>query len=289
MTLENNYYIAEINFKGAEPKRLFSKTQNRELIWKGDPQFWGRHAPVLFPIVGKVKNGSYQHLGKSFEIGQHGFARDLAWKLIDQKDTHCQLQLCEDDWTMSKYPFQFEIIASFHLNENGLNIQYTVKNEGNATLFFSIGTHPAFNCPWQLNDSIEDYMLHFEHEENAEILLLNNTGLRTGKRTPFLNSKILPLKEELFKNDALIFDDLKSNSLSIRRINDHSGVRISWQNLPHLGIWKPLGAPFLCIEPWQGMADLENFEGELKDKFGIIELQEGEQFNCGYQVQSLSN
>ena len=288
--LENKQLIAEIKTKGAELCRLFSKSFKKEIIWNGNPIFWARHAPVLFPIVGKVKNNEYEVNGVKYQLGQHGFARDLNFEIIQQKQNECTLQLKSSPESLTKYPYPFHFQTTFTLTETGIKTTYQIENIGESDLHFSLGAHPAFNCPFSEATDLSDYKITFPQTENSDILILAKSGLISNERSEFLkNDNQFPLSEKLFENDALIFDDLKSTSLNIESEKEKMKLAISWKNFPHLGIWKPLNAPFICIEPWQGMADKENHDGIFENKFGIICLQKNKVHEANYSVQVLPN
>ena len=282
--LHNEHLIAHVNYHGAELSRLYSKQFDREILWNGDATYWGRHAPVLFPFVGKLKNGEYEHEGSTYNLGQHGFARDQEFSLIEKSDSHCVLELVASENTKQLYPFDFSFRTTFTLTNNGLKTSYTVKNTDNSTLLFSLGAHPAFNCPME-NNKLEDYQLIFQQKETAQTLLLDSSGLLSDQKSAFLNNQdTIKLNDDLFEKDALMFTNLKSNALTINAEKDELSVKVSWENFPYLGIWKPLGAPFLCIEPWYGIADFNNASGKLSEKFGIISLEKGNTFNANYVV-----
>ena len=286
IVLQNENFIAEIKIKGAELCRLYSKKLNKEIIWSGDPTYWGRHAPVLFPIVGKVKNNQYKVNGETYELGQHGFARDFNFEVINRTKNSCSLQLSATKETLKKYPFQFSFITKFNLNDNGITTSYNVENIDQRTILFSLGAHPAFNCPFSEKSSLNDYKISLPFIEKSQLILLADNGLIGNKRIPFFNkNKSFKLSEQLFENDALIFDDLKSESLIIESHEESMKLVIAWENFPHLGIWKPANAPFICIEPWQGMADNENHNGNLEDKFGIIKLKEKDTHSASYSIE----
>ena len=283
--LENDFAIVKIKTHGAELCSFFIKSSKKELIWNGDEKYWKRHAPVLFPTVGKLKNNVFDYEGNQFSLPQHGFARDMDFEVIHLTKESCELQITHNSETLKKYPFEFKFTTIFSLNGSDLQTLYKVENTGQKPLLFSLGAHPAFNCPFSDGENLKDYELVLGQKETSDILLLSANGLITGKRQPFLTQEnTIALSEELFKNDALVFDDLKSTELSIQSKKSGKKLTISWFNFPHLGIWKPLNAPFLCIEPWQGMADNENANGNLEAKFGIVQLEKGKIFEAGYSV-----
>jgi galactose mutarotase-like enzyme len=283
--LQNSHLTVKINFRGAELSRLYSKVFEREILWDGNPDYWARHAPVLFPFVGKLKDGQYEHNGITYKQGQHGFARDEQFTLIEQSKSHCVLELTASEKTKQLYPFNFALQTTFTLKDNTIRTAYEVKNVDDDEMYFNIGAHPAFNCPMKDN-RLEDYQLTLAENEQSSTLLLDSTGLLSDKKSLFLNNdKNINLNEGIFKNDALMFTDLKSNSLTINSEKDDVGVKISWENFPYLGIWKPIDAPFICIEPWYGIADFNTSSGKLSEKFGIIKLGKKENFQASYYIE----
>ena len=285
ITIKNSNLEANIKLKGAELVNLTNRSNNSEIIWNGDTTWWGRHAPVLFPFVGKLQNGQYEFEGKKYTLGQHGFARDLNFEVEALDDTSCTLSLKFDDTTLQVFPFKFELKTKFEVIDNTLSTSYEVINLDSKNCLFSIGAHPAFNVPLDTNLSFSDYEIAFEKKETSDILLLSKDGFISDNREPFIeNSKTLKLSDELFVNDALIFDDLKSQHLLIQSNKSNLKIKVGWTNFPHLGIWKPIGAPFLCIEPWQGMADHENHDGNLNKKSGLISLGSKKTHQAGYSI-----
>ncbi len=285
ITLKNENIEIKIKLKGAELASFIDLSSNREIIWNGDKKWWGRHAPVLFPFVGKFKNNQYTYEGNNYSLGQHGFARDKNFKVVSHTDTSCILSLKFNQATLADYPFKFEFRTKFDLNKNTLSTSYEVINLDTKDCLFSLGAHPAFNVPLDSNLDLEDYEIQFEKEESSDILLLSENGFISKNREAFLTNEItVPLSDNLFNNDALIFDDLKSQHLLIQSEKSDLKIKVGWNNFPHLGIWKPIGAPFLCIEPWQGMADDENHDGQLHNKTGLICLSPNKNFHASYSI-----
>lgn len=271
--LENNTHSIIVKLKGAELASYFNKSSKKEIIWIGNKEFWGRHAPVLFPIVGRVWNDKYQVNNSSYELKQHGFARDFEWSLVSKTKTKAILKLTQDENTLVKFPFNFILTATFELNENGLNIKHEVTNSNDVDLPFSIGVHPGFNLPWDESEKLEDYFIEFKSPENLSKQLLTKNGFRAKKETDFkTENNSFKLSDELFIADAIVFNKIESDGLFIKSKNTDKFINVNWKNYPHLGIWKPLKAPFICIEPWQGMVDEENYEGDFYKKHGIISL-----------------
>lgn len=283
--LKNEQLEITVKEQGAELTSIFSEPFNLEYLWQADPVFWPRHAPVLFPIVGKLKDNKYYFEGKDYSLNQHGFARDKTFKFMPSANTNELIFVLKDDAeTLATNPFHFEFHVVYTLHENTLQVIYKVINTGNSEMCFSLGGHPAFNCPLHENESFEDYFLEFNCNENAEKWLLEN-GLRSGKTEIVLdNEKILPLTEELFADDALVFKNLKSTSVKLKSKRTENGLDFNFIGFPYLGIWKKPGAHFICIEPWFGVADDVNTDQEFSTKEGVLMLEAGEKFVCNYSI-----
>ena len=287
-SLENNLISVKIKQVGAELCSYFDKTTNREIMWQADPNHWKRHAPILFPIVGKVENNNYQLETETYELSQHGFARDQTFKLVQETEHELILEISSSVETLKVYPFEFQLQVKFTLADKELKVSYMVKNTSNQPIYFCLGAHPGFNCPFDEVSNFEDYQLTFEKEEASDRLLLTPQGFRSGERAnSWLTGNKIQLEETLFNEDALIFDDLKSNYLKIESPKTNESLKVGWMNYPHMGIWKPLNnAPFICIEPWNGMAVQANLGNDFKEKFGIVKLEEQKYFECAYTIEN---
>lgn len=284
--LENALVQLKVKETGAELCSLYHKGNEIEYIWAGEPQFWARHSPLLFPVVGKLKEDFYQLNGKSYTLAQHGFARDLPWRLLGKTTNELRFQLEETPETLKTYPFRFQLNGVFQLEGQMVSITYTVKNCSKEPIPFSIGAHPGFNCPLTAQDNFEDYFLEFEKEENLSRLLLQK-GLRTGKsQTILTNAKILPLSRELLEEDALVFKGVQSDWVALRSSAHPHGLKLTLKGFPYLGIWtKSKSSPFVCIEPWFGVADTLEGQPDIREKEGIRLLKPEEEFSCGYSIE----
>ena len=287
--LENEYISVKINQLGAELCSYFNKQTEREIIWQGDPKFWKRHAPTLFPIVGKVENNTYRLGQDQFSLSQHGFARDQDFKVLHHSNLSITFQLTNNNQTKDIYPFEFVLEIQFSIQDKELKVLYRVFNPSVENIYFCLGAHPGFNCPFEKHTSFHDYQLKFEKSESSDRILLTPSGFRTGEREEkWLYGDTLSLSEELFREDALIFDDLKSTSLSIESPKSNERIIVTWNNFPHMGIWKPLNnAPFICIEPWNGMADQAELDNDFKEKYGVISLAPQKSFECAYTIENV--
>lgn len=280
-TISNSTLKASIKHAGAE---LFSikDNQNNEYIWEGNPDFWGKHSPVLFPIVGTLKNNTYIVNEKEYHLPRHGFARDLDFELIEKTECKAVFSLKSSEETLQKYPFEFELQLIYTLNKNALEFEYKVINKGKEKMPFSIGAHPAIALP----DHFENYAFQFEKEESLKYYLLENDLISSKTKILETKNNLVRLNYELFKNDALIFKTLESKSLTILN-NSKPYVEVRYNDFPSLGIWTKENAPFVCIEPWLGYSDTDKNTGDLYKKEGILILDENKNFSAKFSITIL--
>ena len=285
-TLENEKVKITISKQGAELHNITSKVDGTEYLWNRNKRYWSYSAPVLFPIVGKVKNGTYKVDGKEYNLPQHGLARLKEFEMIKKTDNKIMFELVASEETLNVYPYKFSLKISYTLIENGVITEYIVENTDNKMIYFSIGAHPAFMCPMVAGEIINDYYFEFNKKENCDIIPINEDGYIKRERKQYLvDNNIIPLNFDVFKGDALVFDSLKSNKISLKSVNHDKVLTMDFTGFPYMGLWtKATGAPFVCIEPWYGHADFEDFNGELKDKAGIEKLEVGQKFNSSYTV-----
>jgi len=268
LVLSNEDFSVKISPLGAELHSFFSNKLDRELLWQADAKHWARHAPILFPIVGKLSNDVLIHDGQRYPLTQHGFARDMEFETIHHTNEHAQLRLQSSKTTLEKYPFVFELLVEYLLKDNTLTTTFVIRNNQETSLPFSIGGHPAFNWPLHPDVGKESHAIYFEADENTPLLQLEN-GLLSAKTLPSpIQDKKISLKESLFENDALIFDGLNSNKISYRAANKCE-LEMQFSDFPQLGIWTKAGADFVCLEPWIGYSSPKGFESEFTDKPGI--------------------
>lgn len=284
-TLENEHLKISLSNHGGELHSIRGKKDNTEFLWSGNEAYWKYHAPILFPIVGKVFNGKYTVDGKTYELPQHGLARVRDFEMIEQTNNSISFELNYSEDTLKVYPFKFSLIIKYTLNDINLSIDYIVKNLDDKEIYFSIGAHPAFMCPIE-NDNFDDYYFEFNKKENANIMPLVGAGYFSKEEKPFLeNENIIPLSFDLFKNDALVFKNLKSDKISLKSKNHNKYLEFDFGQFPYLGLWtKDTGAPFVCIEPWFGHADFDGFTDEFKDKAAIESLLPEKEFSCNYNI-----
>jgi galactose mutarotase-like enzyme len=269
-TLFNDKISVTIKADGAELCSLKNE-QGLELLWQAGPA-WPRHAPVLFPIVGRLKNDQLRHRGKLYSMTQHGFARDRKFDWSERTRRHCTLVLTDDAETRLHFPFAFRLAVTYAVAGAELEVKFEITNTGDEELPASIGAHPAFNWPLLPGLGKDDYALSFSEAEREPIRRLKDGLLRSEPEPTPVRGKLLALSEQLFTDDAIILD--RPASTSVRFAADRSpGLDVSWQGFRELGIWsKPGGALFLCIEPWYGFASPSNFDGEFADKPGLMHI-----------------
>ena len=281
--LENDQLSITLATHGAEVQRVRRPSTGQEYLWTADPAVWARHAPVLFPIVGKLKDDRYQLGDDTYRMTQHGFARDKDFKVIEQNDHQVTFGLTADPKTTEHYPFNFTLDVRYQLTDNRLETTYRVINHDRTEMPFSVGAHPGFLCPARIDGREEEYHLRFEQEETLARHVLQG-GLRTGETRPVLDhSRQLVLHPSLFEDDALVFTDVASDSVSI--VPQSTGqpmVTVDFSGFPYLGIWQKVGADFYCIEPWYGLADRADTDGSFADKEGIQTLPPENAFEATY-------
>jgi galactose mutarotase-like enzyme len=278
--LENEYLKIAVASLGAELQSVRCVKTDTEYLWNGDPKFWTGRAPVLFPIVGAVKDGEYRLNGKTYKMPQHGFARKAEFAVTTQTDSYIAFETESTEETLACYPYAFSLKIIYELNGNTLSTKYIVTNKDNGDMYFSIGAHPAFVCPFDGN------YLEFNEKETSGVHTILPGGLVTLDTKPFLyNESIIELKHELFETDALVFSNLKSDKLSLKSRKNDGFLTMTYSGFPYMGIWTKVGAPYICLEPWYGVADPPEFSGELSDKPGIMKLDGNGVFECEHVVE----
>lgn len=280
-TISNSTISASIKHAGAE---LFSlkNNDNKEYIWEGNPDFWGKHSPVLFPIVGTLKNNTYTIDGKEYQLPRHGFARDMEFQLVEKTENSTVFSLKSNSETLKKYPFEFELQLIYTLEDTSLHIEYKVINKSGKKLPFSIGAHPAIALP----ENFENYTFEFEKQEVLKYYLLENDLISNKTKVLEKTNGMIPLNYKLFENDALIFKTLESKSLTILE-KSKPYINVDFKNFPSLGLWTKDQAPFICIEPWLGYSDTSENSGDLFEKEGILILDSDQTFNSKFTITIL--
>ena len=280
ITISNSQLSATINTLGAE---LISLVKNhKNYIWKVDETYWNKTSPVLFPIVGRLKNDSYSFNEKTYQLPRHGFARNMEFSFDKKSDSQVIFELNETEETKAIYPFSFKLLMAYTLMENELVIEYFVRNQSDEVLPFSIGAHPAF----AISDKFDNYSLQFNTADTFETHHLENESFNGKTTLVETKNNSIALNYALFEKDALVFKQLKSNEVILKN-KDKVILKVNFDHFPYLGIWTKQNAPFLCIEPWCGLADSTNHNGNLEEKEGMNHLPAGDDFLRAIRIEIL--
>lgn len=278
ITIQNQAIKAVIKTKGAELSSL--QKEDKNYIWEINSEFWNKTSPILFPIVGALKNGEYFYGGNVYKLSRHGFARDFEFEVIENSENAVVFSLKSNEETLKVYPFHFELQLSYILEDNKLVVKYEIINRSSEKMYYSIGAHPAFN----IDGDFEDFSLVFDDEKDLETYKLEQ-DLFSGKTEILkLNGNVLPLQYELFEEDALVFKNFTTKSLTLAK-NNESVMKVSFPDFPYLGIWTKKDAPFICIEPWLGIADNANASGKIEEKEGIQILENNSKKQIAWSVE----
>lgn len=280
VTITNSQLTATINTLGAELITLVKN--NKNYIWTVDETYWNKTSPILFPIVGRLKNDSYTFNGKTNHLARHGFARNMEFSFDKKSDSQVVFELNESEETKINYPFNFKLIITYTLIENELVIEYFVRNQSDEVLPFSIGAHPAF----AISDKFENYSLQFNAADTFETHHLENESFNGKTILVETRNNCISLNYALFEKDALVFKQLKSDEVILKN-KENAILKVNFDHFPYLGIWTKENAPFLCIEPWCGLADAINHNGNLEEKEGMIHLPVGEDFLRAMRIEVL--
>ncbi len=287
ISLSNSLFRIEIATKGAELQSIYSKQHQLEYMWDGDPAYWSKKSPVLFPIVGGLINNTYRYAGEEYKLNRHGFARESTFEVAEQTDLSATFLLSANELTRKVYPFDFNFMVKYTLKDAVLEIAYIVENKDEKDMLFSVGGHPAFKVPLTGDTFYNDYYLLFDiGDENLVRYPLSADGLIETTPSPLLShSNKLPLTRELFAKDALVLKDITFQTVSLLSNKTPHGLTMHFEGFPYLGIWAAKGANFVCIEPWCGVADATNASGNLEHKEGMEQLQPGEVFTRSFTIE----
>jgi len=285
-TIENDLLRVQIDPVGAELANVFKKSTQQEYMWQGDPNIWGSQAPVLFPIIGGLKEGTYFFNDTAYQLPKHGFIRyNQGLKVNQQSATKVAFSLESNAETLAMYPFRFYFEVAFELIENQIQVSHVVKNEDTQSLYFSLGGHPAFNCPLKEDENYEEYYITLADGKEQQSHLLSNTGLiQKDSITVFEEGKI-QLTDTLFAHDALIFKGIHAKEATLHHQTKGAILKMNFEDFPDLGIWAKPKAPFVCIEPWLGHADVVDTTQKLEEKAGIQTLDQGKTNTSTYSIR----
>jgi galactose mutarotase-like enzyme len=287
-SISNEFIKASIKLTGAELCSLIDIESNTELMWEGNPQYWKGQAPILFPIIGALKEGTYYYKGEKYTLPNHGLVRkNTSIKLLTHTQNAISFSYRYDQKTLKQYPFKFELIINYSLNGKALVVNHKVKNAGTDEMLFSIGAHPAFKCPLSKDEKYSDYTLKFETTENLDRWLLENNGLIGNPAKYMNNTNILKLYDEIFDEGALVFKNIKSTFIKLVNKQNKDILIVSFNGFNYMGIWSKERAPFVCIEPWLGIADSVHTNQQFEEKEGLLKLDPKDTFEASYSIEVL--
>lgn len=283
--LQNNALTIKVNSFGAELCSVISNESQVEYIWQANEKVWARHAPNLFPIVGKLKEGKFVYQAKEYHLPQHGFARDNEFICIEERADFLLFEFTANESTLEKFPFHFSLQIGYQLTGSKIEVSYSVFNPDSKDLFFSIGAHPAFNCPLQRDESFNDYELYFPNNQHLIINTLNDGLITSQTKEILLEQNKLNVSKHLFDNDALVCMNTQIEEVSLVSKKSKHGVSLISKDWPYYGIWSKKGTEqFVCLEPWYGIADNEDSNGDFESKTGIIKVETEKYFDCSFDI-----
>lgn len=286
ITIENQHLRVSIAPKGAELQSVLNKSNGLDYLWSADPAYWAKHSPVLFPIVGTLRENRYQYKGQYYTMGRHGFARDRVFEVEKAAADAASFVLRDDAQTREQFPFAFVFEIRYTLNDDQLYVTYHVTNPGKEDLYFSVGGHPAFRVPLEAGLAYDDYYLLFNATEDAGRWPISKDGLIEPAPVSLLNNtNRLSLTKALFAKDALVFKGLRSTAVQLKSDKGKTGLSFAFEGFPFLGIWAAPGADFICIEPWCGIADSVDASQHIEEKEGIEKLSPGADFSRSWSIR----
>lgn len=291
--IENEFLKVSVREYGAELTSIIDKKNKLEHLWNAEESVWPWHAPVLFPIVGRSLNDEIIIDGVKYPMEKHGLARKLNFTVLERSEDKLVFSLNHSEDTLKIYPYRFEFLIGYRLKQNALHVSYEVRNTDDKDIYFQLGGHPAFAVPFKPTNTgqsgqekYEDYYLEFEQTENASRHYINGDGFFNGQTENVLNNTSrLPLHSQMFKDDALIFKDLKSRKVTIANTSNARYLSVAYPDFNYLGVWAKVNAPYVCIEPWLGCADTAGKLGEFAAKEGVIKLSPNAGKNANYIIE----
>lgn len=289
-TIDNDRIAISVNQTGAELSSLINLDSGKEYIWQADPAIWGSHAPVLFPIIGMLKDGKTNIDGKEYRIPKHGMVRNNAQlELYKHTEDRLTFRMCWNEETLKVYPYKFDFRITYRLRNEHVIVYHEIENVDERPLFFHLGGHPAFRVPLFQHEQYSDYFLRFEYDESsARYSVMPDGTIGSATRpVPWKDGNILPLTHDLFAEDALVFKDLQSRSVVLESAINGPILKLDYAGWTHMGIWAKPNGDFVCLEPWIGLADSYESDGQFKNKEGLVELAPGQLYEMSYDIKVL--
>jgi galactose mutarotase-like enzyme len=287
--LKNQTMSVKLSSIGAEAVEIRRLDLDCSYLWDGDAKYWASHSPVLFPMVCAAMNGEIKVDNQNYAMINHGYARKTEFELLELSETTAVYRLQANEKSLAMYPFKFQFTIQYSLGENSLEIDYQVKNVDDQDIYFQIGTHPGFNCPLEKDLAFEDYYLEFDQPETLERHYMNAANVLIPDRTNLIGENVvqLPMTRALFMDGALVFPQVKSSRIVLKSDRSPRAVAVTYENMHQLGIWQAKDAPFVCIEPWHGLADVDGYTGDFKDREAVIQLAPGDTFHCCMVIEAI--
>ena len=287
-SVENHRLRISVTATGAELCSLVNLDSGREYMWQADPAVWGSHAPVLFPNIGVVKDGQTMIDGQPYALPKHGIVRrNDRMELVEQAEDRITLRLCWSEETLRVYPYKFEFRITYRVRNEHVIVYHEITNPTNEPIYFCLGGHPAFNVPLYDHQRYDAHLLRFEHDEDAASHTVTPAGTltRATRPVPWTDGNVLPLSHDLFTNDALVFRDLNSRSVTLESRITGPILKLDYAGWTHLGVWAKPEGDFVCIEPWMGLSDFEDADGRFKTKEGVIKLAGNTSYEMSYDIK----
>ena len=282
-TIQNDLFTVTASEKGAELQSIMG-VNGTEYLWTADPAFWGRHAPVLFPFVGRTVNQEYEYSGETYPMPKHGFALTSKFTVTRKSETNMTFTLNSNEETLSMFPRAFTFQVTYELSGNRLNIEYRVQNHDQRSMLFGIGGHPGFLLP----GAFEGYSLHFEKPCDAEQITFSDKGFVNGAvpHYPLENGTTIPLNHDLFLNDAIVLKNTGSKVI-LENPNENHKVTVFYPDMPYIGFWQVThkNAPFLCIEPWGSLPSLDAEKTVFEEEASLLKLNPGEEYTNNWAIE----
>lgn len=281
ITIKNEFAVASIDTLGAQ-MISFTDANGKEYLWQRDPKYWDKCSPILFPSVGNVRNNKTIFKGEWYDMPKHGFCREAEFTVVSREEHKVALSLSESERTLKMYPYHFTLTMTYYLEGADLHMDCTVKNTDKDSMVFTLGMHPGINCPLNEGEAFTDYQLEFEQEEDATcpVFDFDTMCFDNENRIKLLNhTNILPLRYDLFDNDAAFFDNLNSRKVSVVHKDTGKGVMVDFSGYETCAFWSPIkqSAPFVCIEPWNGSSVMSDEDDVFAHKHHVQTLAPSEE------------
>lgn len=286
-TIENEMLICTIESNGAEIRSLKNKVTGEEYIWQINKSIWGSSSPVLFPVIGKIKEEKVIFNGKEYAMPKHGIVRNNNMLSFEQHGaSSCAFILTSSAETLKQYPFRFSFSVEFSLIEKRLIMIYKVENRDSVPMSFACGGHTAYACPLNENIKLSDYVIEFPTQLDLKVSKIGVSGLLSHHKHDIeSHDGILPLSDTLFNEDALIFSDIECDWIRLRKKNDKKGIVVRFTGYPHLALWSKPSADYVCIEPWLGLPDRENESIDLTQKLSYKTIEPDAKFSIAIETE----